>query len=238
MNDLPSPTTVTYDVARTAFKAKQFLDQVRTSPIFAADFEVAIKYTSDEIEEWKRLLQKAELTKLERVSLESRLAATALDHPSHCTITHCSIATSDSHAYVFILDNPSITNYVLNFLVTTLQQQVWHNASYDFRHLYYYIGKFPINYEDSQILAKCLINHVEIYKARTGLKELAGTWYGAWGISADCFTLAQIYEPHVLHYAAIDACATYKLWNFLQDECNSIDTLITSPLTEPPEAPY
>lgn len=100
--------------------------------------------------------------------------------------------------------------------------------SYDFRHLYYHTGKFPINYEDSQILAKTLINHVDTFKARTGLKELQGHKYSAWGISSDNFTLAQMNEPHVLHYAAIDAAATYDLWQYLQSQCDDIDATITA----------
>lgn len=146
------------------------------------------------------------------IELKAKLSATALDHPSHTVITHCSIATSDNFAYVFILDNPQITNRVLNFLTTTKIKQVLHNASYDFRQIYFRVGKFPIDYEDTQIFAKTILNHVDVQQATTGLKELAGKWYGAWGISADNFSVAQMYEPHVLLYAATDACATLKLW--------------------------
>lgn len=52
-------------------------------------------------------------------------------------------------------------------------------------------------------------------KANTGLKDLAGRWYGAWAISSDNFTLDQMYEEHVLEYAAIDACSCLKLWQEL-----------------------
>jgi ribonuclease D len=108
-------------------------------------------------------------------------------------------------------------NLLLRFLVSTPIQQIWHNASFDFRHIHYYTNQFPPNYDDSQILAKTLINHVETYKAKTGLKELAGYKYGSWGISADNFSIEQMYEPHVLKYAATDACATFWLWSYLQD---------------------
>jgi hypothetical protein len=81
----------------------------------------------------------------------------------------------------------------------------------------YYADKNAINIEDTQILAKTLVNHVEVFKAKTGLKDLMGAWYGDWGISADNFTIEQQYEEHVLKYAAIDACATYKLWFYLND---------------------
>ena len=89
--------------------------------------------------------------------------------------------------------------------------------SYDFKQIYYYTHKFPKNYEDTQIFAKTIINHVETYKAKTGLKELAGHWYGDWAISADNFTTSQMYEEHVLRYAATDACATFRLWQSINN---------------------
>ena len=89
-------------------------------------------------------------------------------------------------------------------------------SSYDFRQIHYRTGKFPINYEDSQLLAKCILNHVETYKAKSGLKDLAGHKFGDWAISSDNFNVSQMYEPHVLRYAATDACSTYWLWNSMQ----------------------
>ena len=86
-------------------------------------------------------------------------------------------------------------------------------SSYDFRQIHYRTGKFPLNYEDSQLKAKCILNHVETHKAKVGLKQLAGANYGDWGISADNFDVSQMYQPHVLKYAATDACACYWLWN-------------------------
>jgi len=201
---------VTYQSTKSAYTANQWL---RSLPaLFAADFETAIRYTPADLASMQAELD-TNPPKRRRIELESKLRATALDHPSHVVLTHCSIAISDSEAYVFILDNPRITNLILNFLVTTKKQQIWHNASYDFKHIYYHTGKMPISYEDTQIYAKTILNHVETWKANTGLKELAGKWYGNWAISADNFDLSTIYDEHVHHYAAIDACATYKLFD-------------------------
>lgn len=44
-----------------------------------------------------------------------------------------------------------------------------------------------------------------------------GYKYGAWAVSEDNFNQAQMFEEHVLHYAAIDACSTYALWNEIQE---------------------
>ena len=210
------PIKVTYKVARSAFKASQFLDEIKQADLFAADFEASVKYTPEQ-----RQAMQAELdtnpSKLRAIQLRSALDATALDHPSHCTLTHLSIATNDHSAYVFILDNRQITNLVLEFLVTTPIKQVWHNASYDFKHLLYHTGRMPLNYEDTQIFAKCLVNHVDTYKANTGLKELCGSTYGAWSLSSDNFDLSHMYDETMLQYAAIDSAATFWLYNKLLD---------------------
>jgi DNA polymerase I-like protein with 3'-5' exonuclease and polymerase domains len=208
---------VTYKSTRNAYQAKQWLESLSKYPTIACDFEVALRYTSKELQVFNDELNDESTSYLRKRQLQALLKASALDHVSHTTITHLSVAWSDSDAYVFIVDSIPMQNLLLRFLVSTPIQQIWHNASFDFRHIHYYTNKFPPNYDDSQILAKTLINHVETYKAKTGLKELAGYKYGSWGISADNFSLEQMYEPHVLKYAATDACATFWLWSYLQD---------------------
>jgi hypothetical protein len=208
---MEAPIKVSYQSTNSAYRANQFLQEISQHSIFAADFEVAIKYTPAELEAFKEELE-TNPTKRRRIELEAKLAATALDHPSHCQLTHCSIAISESEAYVFILDNSQITRRILNYLVTTPLQQVWHNASFDFRHLHYQTGQFPIFYEDTQIFAKTIVNHVDVNQALTGLKQMAGHRYGQWGLSSDNFDLSHMYDETMLLYAATDACACYYLW--------------------------
>jgi hypothetical protein len=206
---------VDYQSTNDAETASKWLNNL--PDLFSADFETSIHYSKEVVEEAKLKMLDEELPKRERVRYQSIAKATALGHPSHCTITHCSIAYSEKDAYVFIIDAKDIANVVLDFLTTTTRKQVWHNYSYDGRFLMYYAGKNAIDIEDTQILAKTLVNHVDIFKAKTGLKDLMGSWYGDWGISSDNFTIEQQYEEHVIKYAAIDAAATYKLWYYLND---------------------
>ena len=118
---------VNYQHTRNAFIASKFLDEIQQHELIACDFEVAIKYSPAELQAFRDELA-TDPPKLRRIELESKLAATALDHASHCRITHCSIATNDHTAYVFIIDNQKLLDLVLNFLVTTTIKQVWHNA--------------------------------------------------------------------------------------------------------------
>jgi hypothetical protein len=212
---IPRSIQVNYQSTNDPNTAKQWLENL--PDLIAADLETAIRYTDNEIQEAKEKMNEESLPKKERIRYQAIAKATALGHPYHCTITHVNIAGSEEDAYVFIIDNKDIADVVLQFLVTTKKKQIWHNYCYDGRFMRYYADADPVDIEDTQILAKTLINHVETFKARTGLKELAGQWYGDWGIDAENFTLAQQYDEKVLRYSAIDACATFKLWHYLQE---------------------
>lgn len=210
---MQSTIKVNYQYTNNAFTAQKWLATLPN--VFAADFEVANKYTEQQRAEFTYIIEHS-TDKLARIAAKSKLDSNQLGHPSHNELTHLQIAWSESEAYVFILDNRSILNVILNFLIRTPSKQIWHNASYDFRYIHYLTGKFPINYEDTQILAKTIVNHVDVHKARTGLKQLAGHRYGSWGISSDNFTKEQMYDEQVLTYAATDSCATYWLWTEIQ----------------------
>lgn len=204
---------VNYQSTSNPFLAQKWLANL--PDLFAADFEVANKYTEEQRANFAHTVANSP-DKLTRITAQAKLDSDQLGHPSHNELTHLSVAWSPSDAYVLIIDNRSMLNVVLNFLTRTTSTQVWHNLSYDGKYIQYLTGKFPINYEDTQILAKTILNHVDTYKANTGLKQLAGHKYGAWGISSDNFTKEQMYDEHVLQYAAIDAAATYWLWTEIQ----------------------
>lgn len=206
---------VTYKHTNDAVVAQKWINDL--PDLIAADLETAIRYSEEEVKQAKEDAANEKLPKADRIAATAIANATPLNHPYHCTITHCSIATSEKDALVFVIDNQEIADVVFDYLITTDAVQVWHNYSYDGRFIKYYGGGYPKNLQDTQILAKTLLNNVEVFKARTGLKDLAGGWYGDWGIDSDHFTLDQQHNEKVIKYAAIDACATYKLWGYLNE---------------------
>ena len=217
---------VTYKSTNRPYQALNLLREISKYPVIAWDLETAIKYTEEDLAGFKDILANPDTAKAVAIDVQGKLKATALDHPHHVRVTHISIAVSESEGYVFIVDNQRIQDLVFNYLINSSQLQILHNAAFDFKHLYYHTGKLPANFECTQMLSKTLINHCDILQARTGLKQLAGTWYGDWGISADNFTVSQMYEPHVLLYAAIDSCATLKLYHHINERCDEIDEVI------------
>ena len=215
---------VTYDSTNDVDQATEWLLDYSKKPMVALDFETAIKYTEDQRKQFLADSENPSLSYLDRKKALSQYKATALDHPSHTVLTHLSLATSIDYGKVIIIDSKEIQELVLDYLINVSQTQIWHNASYDFKHIYHYTGQFPKNYEDTQIYFKTLLNHVENDKSRTGLKELAGHMYGSWGISSDYFNVSQIYESKVLLYAATDACATMWLYKKLLKNVEGVQT--------------
>lgn len=218
MSILIESAAVTHQQTNDAKEALEWLTSL-TVPIVACDFEAASRYTDEEKEEFKAQLETA--SRLDKHILQQRIDSSGLSHPSLSQLTHFSLAYSETEAYVFILDNPEIHSVVLDWIVTTEIKQIWHNLCFDAKHIYYNRKRLPKDYEDSQILAKTLLNHVDNTKSATGLKHLMGYKFGAWAVSSDNFTLVNMYSPELIHYAAIDACATLTLWNeitsFLKD---------------------
>lgn len=206
---------VTYEATNDPKRAYSLLNSLKSE--FSADFETCTRYSEEDVKNAQALMQDSSLPKKERIFYQSIANATALGHASHCVITHCSVACSDSEAFVFIIDSQEIADTVLDFLITTDKTQIWHNYSYDGRFIQYFTSQQPKFVEDTQIFAKTLVNHVDTSKAKVNLKLLAGHWYGDWAISPDNFTKEQQYDKEVLLYSATDACATYKLWKYLND---------------------
>ena len=216
MHTLTTSVDVTYQSTSNPLIAHKWLSSLDV-PTVACDFETASRYSDEDKAALTDYLSTLTVGSLEYHQIRQQIASDGLSHPSLSRLTHFSLAWSESDAYVFIIDSQRMHDIILSWITRTHIKQVWHNLCFDGRHIFYHTGKMPIDYEDSQILSKTILNHVNNKKSQTGLKHLMGYKYGSWAISADDFHLSQMYEEHVLKYAAVDACATYALWQELQD---------------------
>jgi len=206
-------------------QVKQALANLPANKPIAADFEAASIYSKEEVVAAKDYREELDVPfrDPELVYLNQVTTSDGLSHPSLIQITHMSIATSEYDSFVIVF-NPEIHEYVLNWIVTTEIKQIWHNLGYDGKLIRYFTGRFPKNYEDTQILAKTLINHCDISKALTGLKHLAGSVYGEWSIADELeFTEANKMDPKMLEYAAVDACATMYLYNDMKKQIKELN---------------
>ena len=212
------PIKVNYQYTNNMYRAKQWLDNL--PDLFAADFEVSSKYTLKEKEVFKYRLDNNDLSFEERRLLLQKLSSNGLSHPSLTVITHLSIGWSDRDSYVIICDNNQIRKLVYNFLITTSKKQIWHNCCFDFKHILYNTSKIPINYIDTQLLAKSILNDANSFRDKTGLKDLMAYAYGDWAISKENFTLEEMWDENMIRYAATDSPATYKLYQDILSDLN------------------
>lgn len=208
---------INYQYTKNPLEAVRWLRSLPDT--IACDFEAASRFTDEE----KGTLQ-LEFDGLDNQGtlyahqLKQKIDSDGLSHPSLANITHFSLAWSETDAMIFITDTPKMRKIIFNWLVNTDIKQVWHNASFDFQHIFHHMdGRLPKNYEDTQILAKSILNHVNVFKSKVGLKELMGYKYGSWAVSSDSFHLSRMYDEDVIRYAGIDACATYALWEEMQE---------------------
>ena len=207
--------SVTYEYTSNSYHAKQWLKNL--PDLFAADFEIASKFSLDDKELNKIFLKQNYSKRAKRVLLQE-ITSDGLSHPSLTTITHLSIASSESEGKVIVFDDDYLRSMVLNFLITTDKTQIWHNCQFDFKHIFYHTKKIPKKFIDTQLLAKSLITDANSIKNNFSLKELMSYAYGTWAISKDNFTLEEMWDENMIKYAAIDSCATYKLYmDILQD---------------------
>ena len=207
------PIAVNYEYTNNLYKAKQWLNNL--PDLFAADFEVASKFTKKQKEVLKLRLENCYNNEKQRILLQ-QITSDGLSHPSLTVITHLSVGWTDRDSKVIVCDTERIRMLVLEFLITTDKRQLWHNCVFDFKHIFYNTGVLPQNYTDTQLLAKALLNDADSFKDRTGLKDLMGYAYGAWGISKDDFTLEEMWTEDMLKYAATDSPACFSLYQDIQ----------------------
>lgn len=205
---------INYEYTSNAYVAKRWLKELPS--IFAADFEVASRFTATEKKNFQRMIEdNHKLSSIYSKYIESD----GLSHPSLTVITHLSLAWSHTNARIIICTTHNIRKLICNFLVSTDKTQIWHNSAFDFKHIYYLINSTPPNFIDTMFLAKCLLNNTDRSKARVSLKELMGWKYGAWGLSKDNqITLENMKDEKMLLYSATDTCATFSLYEDLKNE--------------------
>lgn len=204
------PIAVNYEYTNNLYKAKQWLNNL--PDLFAADFEVASKFTKKQKEVLKLRLENCYNNEKQRILLQ-QITSDGLSHPSLTYITHLSIGWTDRDSYVIVCDTEQIRELILNFLITTNKLQLWHNAIFDFKHIKYHTNTIPLNYLDTQLFARSILNDANSFNDRTSLKELMAYAYGDWALSKDDFTLEEMWNPNMIKYAATDSSSCFKLYS-------------------------
>ena len=214
---------VTYEVGSTTWSIVKLLKNLEKYEVLGFDVETAGIYTKNERKAAREELKKeiiAPSLKRQCILIENN---SGLSHPSLVKTTHFIFGTSNSTSVVLVTSTTEQELLVWRWVSKQETMFLIHNTLFDLRILHHRVGRFPKNYIDTALLAKCLINNVDNYKSRIGLKVLVGDYYKpAWALF-DEYEPENLMNKAFLEYASIDGAAVYKLYELLKEETDVCD---------------
>lgn len=211
---------VSYDVYASSWGIKQQLRTLASYQKMSLDIETKGIYTKEERKEALRILKDENTDTYLRKFASVVSNNSGLSFPSLIVTTHFIFGVSKSHSIILIpqiyADEIRIWKWVANYEGGFYI----HNTLFDLKVMYHRIKKLPKHFIDTALRAKCLINHVEPWKARVGLKELMGPYYDPQWALIDEYEPENLLDPKFLKYAATDGAATYYLHGLIEEQCN------------------
>lgn len=195
---------------------KKLLELVNI-PLMSFDIETKGLYSKEERKEAAKLLASGELS-LEQHKLASVVANNnGLSFPSLTTTTHFIFGLSKDYSVILIPNSQYFEQVIWNRIKNYQGKLIIHNAGFDLKVMYHRIGELVQDFEDTSIMAKCLINNADSWRAKVGLKELMGSHYSpSWSLY-DEYEPEDPADPKFLEYAAIDGAATYFLYELIME---------------------
>lgn len=214
---------VSYKVVSTKWHIEKMLSELSHKEILSLDTETRGLYSKKERKEATEYLKRENIpVNQKRIALQIE-ANSGLSFPSLIAVTHFVFGLSEDESVILICTNPSLEIYIWNWIAEYNGLLLIHNTLYDLKIMYHRIRKLPKNYEDTQLLAKCLTNHVNVWKCKVGLKDLMGSYYDpSWSLLDD-YEPDNLKDPKFLQYGSIDGAAVIKLWNDIQEHMGKSD---------------
>ena len=215
MNSYIEVSYTVYSTMYTAMKALASLPD-----LVSFDLETQSIYSLEERAEAKELLKNyAEDMHTEDVKLSKLVRnSSGLSHPKITKVTHFIFGLSRSEAIIIICSDPKLELSILNWVADYKGKLITHNSLFDLKLVHQRTGKFPVDFEDTQLLAKCFINDTQDWQAKTGLKHIMSSYYDPKWQLIESYDIQDYKDEAFLRYASIDGAATYYLWELLQEE--------------------
>jgi len=204
--------TVNYKTVSTKFHIEKCLKNLQEYKVLSFDTETRGLYTEEEKKEAiKFLKENNEPSGVKKIALQVANNS-GLSFPSLIKVTHFVFGVSENKSFIIICEDPKLEIRIWEWVSNYKGKLLVHNSTYDLKIMYNRVKKFPNNFDDTAMMAKCLINNVDIWKAKVGLKELMGSKYDPSWLLMNDYTPKNLKDPKFIKYAAIDGAATYKLW--------------------------
>ncbi len=209
---------VKYDVFATRYHIDKALERLFYQHVMSFDTETRGVYSKEERKEALQWLKDENLP-LDIKQLSLLVANNdGLSYPELTEVTHFVFGTAQDRSTILVCDNPQLEIHIWEWIANYQGMLFIHNTLFDLKIMYHRIKKLPRHFEDTALLAKCLLNDVDNWRAQVGLKELMAQYYDpAWTL-IDEYEPKNLKDPKFLKYAAIDGAATFKLWDDIQQE--------------------
>ena len=208
---------VTFEVHANRWHIAKALEKLAKHKVLSFDTETAGVYSKAERSEAKEYLKNKDIPLDMKIFALQVAENSGLSFPSLSSTTHFILGIDENNVVILISDNPSTEMLIWNWISEYNGLLLIHNALFDLKIMYHRINKFPKNYEDTQILAKSLINNVEVWNSKVGLKELVGEYYPpSWALYNE-YEPEDLKNPEFIKYCAYDGSAVWKLWNQMQE---------------------
>ncbi len=191
---------------------------LREHKMLSLDVECRTVYTKEERDEAKSYLKDVGTSDPYYKQARIVSASSGLSYPTIVKTTHFIFGLSKNKVYTIICKTPEMELFIWNLIADYFGTFLVHNSGFDLKICLQRTGKIPKNVIDTQLLAKCLINHVNIWKAKTGLKDLVGDYYPpSWSLYSD-YEPADLKNEAFLLYCGYDGSAVWTVYELMQEE--------------------
>jgi len=207
---------VTREVYSTPWTINQALSELNSVDMMSFDIETSGLYSKEQRKEAIKLLEAdLDVYMHKLVSIVSN--NNGLSFPSLTRTTHFVFGLDIDRSVVIVVPGRHMELLVWNWLRNYRGKLLIHNTLFDLKVMYHRIGELPYDYDDTALMVKTLINNSDVWKAKSGLKDVMGEYYSpAWSLF-DEYEPANPSDSKFLDYAAIDGAATYYLHQILME---------------------
>ena len=211
--------TVDHTVYSSEYSIRKYLPELlKRCPILAFDVECRSVYNKEERDEAKAYLKGS--TPADPYYRQARVVAesSGLSYPTITKTTHFIFAESKEKVYTIICRTAEMEILIWDLVVNYLGIYLVHNALFDLKICYERTGRLPVNYIDTSLMVKTMINHVDIWKAKVGLKELVGEYYPPSWVMHNDYEPEDYKNPAFIKYCGYDGSGTFLLYELIQEE--------------------
>ena len=207
---------VNYKVYSTDYSIMKVLKTLNDTPIISFDLETQSLYSVEQKKEAKELL-KEELSYEDTKFCKQVANSSGLSNPRLIKATHFLFGTSKSDAIICIANTRKTEEMIFKWLSEYKGKTIVWNSLFDLKIMKNRIDKLPLDFEDPMLLLKSLINDVDDWNAKVGLKDFMGQYYDPKWTMIDTYDVTDYKDKAFLRYCAIDAAATYYGYEIIKE---------------------